>query len=579
MDKENKNNEDDLVKNDEKLEKVEPIEHKSDSDQTDNQSDEKNENSKYQNINDSDKIDPEQNEMNPDTEEQKDNTEEKSEEKSENKVENEKNDQEVKKEDFYEKEPFIDPSIYYHRRKKRVLKTVFISILAFVLTVYFGGVIFHTKHFGTMTKINGMDVSGKSVSQVGDMLLDEAKQYVLSVKYKTEEFQIKVGDANSTVELTQDVTSVVRKNSPFLWFVDIFKSYDYSIPYTVVCDRSELSKYMSTCKSMDVSRMEDPVDAKVIMENGEVVVIEDKTGTKLDVEKVYDKVLYAMKNYEPLLDVEDAGCYVEAHITTESDSILQTKKEAEDFLSIEACYDFGDYIYQIPREELTKMAYVSDDGSIQISHNNVITYAYRLNQKFSTSETERVFKTHDGKKILVYGGYYGWVLDPETEGEELYDLICKKKSFTKEPACERRGYTMCEENDIGYNYVEVDLTNQHVYYFKNGKLKWDSDCVTGQTPGHKTPGGLYDITYKKMHALLIGADYETPVTYWMPFNKGIGLHDANWRREFGGDIYTYSGSHGCVNLPVDKAAELFELVEEGMPVVCYWRDEVEEVKE
>ena len=118
------------------------------------------------------------------------------------------------------------------------------------------------------------------------------------------------------------------------------------------------------------------------------------------------------------------------------------------------------------------------------------------------------------------------------------------------------------------------MSNQHVYYFQNSRLKWDSDCVSGQTPGHKTPGGLYGLTYKKTHATLIGEDYETPVAYWMPFNGGIGLHDANWRGKFGGEIYTYSGSHGCVNLPVDKAAELYEYVEAGMPIVCYWRDEV-----
>lgn len=483
------------------------------------------------------------------------------------------------KSEFYEKEPFIDPSVYAHRRKKRLTRTVIISVVAFIVTVYFGGVLFHLNHFGTMTTINGMNVSGKSVPQVEKLLLDDASAYELAVKYKGEVFNIALGDADSKAELTQSVKSVVKKNSPFLWFVDAFKSYEYKIPYTVLCDRTKLAKFMSTCKSMDESQMKEPVDAKVVMEDGEVVVIPDETGTKLDVEKVYDKILYAMKSFEQELDVEEAGCYVEAHITTESDSILRAKEEAEDFLSIEACIDFGDYTYQIPKEELTKMAFVNADGRVQISQNNVTAYAEKLSDKFSTSYTDRRFKTHDGKDILVYGGYFGWILDSETESEELYDLLCRKKSFTKEPACEKRGYTMCEENDIGYTYVEVDLTNQHVYFYKNGRLKWDSDCVTGQTPGHKTPGGLYGITYKKLHATLIGEDYETPVTYWMPFNGGIGLHDANWRRKFGDDIYTYDGSHGCVNLPVDKAGELFELVEEGMPVVCYWRDEVQEVKD
>ncbi len=31
--------------------------------------------------------------------------------------------------------------------------------------------------------------------------------------------------------------------------------------------------------------------------------------------------------------------------------------------------------------------------------------------------------------------------------------------------------------------------------------------------------------------------YEQPVTYWMPFNGGIGFHDADWQPYFGGDRY------------------------------------------
>ena len=56
---------------------------------------------------------------------------------------------------------------------------------------------------------------------------------------------------------------------------------------------------------------------------------------------------------------------------------------------------------------------------------------------------------------------------------------------------------------------------------------------------------------------------------WMPFNGGIGFHDASWREKFGGTIYQYAGSHGCINLPVEKAKLLYEKVYKGMPVLCH----------
>ena len=77
------------------------------------------------------------------------------------------------------------------------------------------------------------------------------------------------------------------------------------------------------------------------------------------------------------------------------------------------------------------------------------------------------------------------------------------------------------------------------------------------------------MTYKQEHATLNGDNYSTPVNYWMPFNGNVGLHDATWRKSFGGDIYLTSGSHGCVNLPFDKAREIYNIVDKTMPIIVY----------
>ena len=494
--------------------------------------------------------------------------------KTDEQAETEKTENQADAVNLYETEPFIDPSVYRQKRKKRIGRRIAIALVSLLLAVYAGGVFFHMEHFGTDMTINGIDVSGKSKEEVETMLLDDASKYCLDIKFKDMNYKIPLGEAGTTVSLEQSMDSLLKKHSPFLWFVDLFYGYDYKDAYIVHCDKESLKKYMQGCSAMNPANMKDPRDAKVVLEDGEAKIIPDETGTKLDVEKVYDKIINAMEKYEETLDLEKAECYIPAHILADSESILDAKKQADDFMAIDAAYDFDGYIYEIPKDELTKMAYVGSDGTVQISQNNVASYVEKLKDKFSTAGTDREFTTHDNKTILVHGRYYGWVIDGETETEELYELLCKKKSFTKEPACERRGYAMCDQNDIGSTYVEIDLTNQHVYFYQNGRKKWESDCVSGQTPGHKTPGGLYGLDYKKQHATLVGEDYETPVGYWMPFNGGIGLHDANWRRKFGEDIYTYSGSHGCVNLPVDKAAQLYEYVEAGMPIVCYWRDEV-----
>jgi lipoprotein-anchoring transpeptidase ErfK/SrfK len=112
---------------------------------------------------------------------------------------------------------------------------------------------------------------------------------------------------------------------------------------------------------------------------------------------------------------------------------------------------------------------------------------------------------------------------------------------------------------------------------QDGQIVWDAPCVTGNlSKSYDTPAGLYSLTYKQKDRVLRGKlqadgtyEYESPVSFWMPFNGGIGFHDANWRSKFGGTIYQTAGSHGCVNLPPEKAALLYDLVYAGMPVICY----------
>ena len=137
--------------------------------------------------------------------------------------------------------------------------------------------------------------------------------------------------------------------------------------------------------------------------------------------------------------------------------------------------------------------------------------------------------------------------------------------------------------DWGNRYIDVDLTEQHVrMYDDSGALIWESDCVSGDSSkGHDTPTGVNQINDNKRsgNVRLSGLDYNgdgqpdyvSYVEYWMPFVQNlVALHDADWRYSFGGTIYQRDGSHGCVNLPVDKAAELYDLCQVGDVVVVHY---------
>ncbi|MCI6868503.1 MAG: L,D-transpeptidase, partial [Lachnospiraceae bacterium] len=81
-------------------------------------------------------------------------------------------------------------------------------------------------------------------------------------------------------------------------------------------------------------------------------------------------------------------------------------------------------------------------------------------------------------------------------------------------------------------------------------------------------GGVWAIDAKKRDAILTGEGYTAPVSYWMPFNGNVGIHEME-RYAFGSNIYLSNGSHGCINTPYDQAEIIYNVVSIGTPVIVY----------
>ena len=122
--------------------------------------------------------------------------------------------------------------------------------------------------------------------------------------------------------------------------------------------------------------------------------------------------------------------------------------------------------------------------------------------------------------------------------------------------------------ELPKKYIELDISDQNVKLFMDGKEVVDSKVVTGKdsTP---TREGCFEIFAKNRNRYLTGPGYKSYVNYFMPFDGGIGLHDASWRSEFGGEIYRENGSHGCVNMPYDDVKTIYENVEVGTKVLVH----------
>ena len=254
------------------------------------------------------------------------------------------------------------------------------------------------------------------------------------------------------------------------------------------------------------------------------------------------------------------------------------------FCKSEINYQFGSVTEKLPWDTIRDWIVISDGAGVP-DEEKVMEYVQYLEGKYNTRYHTRHFHTSVGTDIDFpdYMNEYGYIINESAEFEKLLSDINSNSSVTREPvyyAVTDDGYETPVfyrregTDDLAGSYVEVNLTAQHLWFYKYGSLVVESDIVSGcVSKGTETQTGVFPLAYKESPSVLTGGNaangYSTPVQYWMPFYEGQGLHDANWRGAFGGSIYVNSGSHGCVNLPPWAAAEIYSEIEPGMAILIY----------
>ena len=274
--------------------------------------------------------------------------------------------------------------------------------------------------------------------------------------------------------------------------------------------------------------------------------------------------------------------YYKPKVTKDDPDLNRLCNSYNEFAGTDITYTFGTEKQKITFEEICNMCEVRGTRAV-LSKDAVAAYVAGLADKYDTRGKARTYTTHDGYKTEFAASQveYGYTIDQEAETEQLYTEIQDHAEVSRDPIYHEGNkwgnpyyYSRKGVDDLNGTFVEVSLTDQHVWFYKEGRLIVDGDCVTGNLSRKMgTSRGMYPIAFKRSPAVLRGGTgkgaYATPVTYWMPFNGGQGLHDATWRGRFGGNIYKYSGSHGCVNLPKKVAKEIYENCKPGMCVIVY----------
>ncbi len=306
----------------------------------------------------------------------------------------------------------------------------------------------------------------------------------------------------------------------------------------------------------------------------------DETRNLLSHDKASEVIERALSEGIFEVDLYEQECYIEVDHTSQMQKTLKQWEDLAGYVESEITYDFGDRKEIVDRAVISGMIAKDEDGvflydesgSFYLDESKIKEYVSGLAEKYNTVNKPRRFHTTRGDIVTVDTGTYGFKLDEKAEREYLMNVIGHKNVRTRKPQFTHTAYTeIYSTNDIGDTYIEVDLTNQHMYYYENGRCKIETPVVTGNTSlGRGTPEKVCYVYSKERNRTLRGEGYASFVNFWMPVYGGVGIHDASWRGSYGGKIYKTNGSHGCINTPYDKVSKLYEMVEIGTPVIIFY---------
>lgn len=460
-----------------------------------------------------------------------------------------------------------------HKLLKKVLLITGLVVLFFII-VYFGiAYLYYGNRFLPNTIVNGNDYSNKSVDAICFDIDTSIDNYALFIYNKDEIIDtIKGSDVDATsVDTINQIQNVCSKQRKLLWGLYFFGNGDnITIDKVISYNKEKLSEIVSSLNCYDMPYTVKSENAKIVLNNNRYEIKPAVYGDEIDKTKFEEVINNAILALENKIVIEDADCYISPTLTEKDESLIFACTKANNILAKDVkIITFGKG-ESLDKNVLGSWISFNDKGEIMANYESIDNYINSLSAKFNTYKKDRQFKTGYGNIVTVKNGDYGRQLDTSKLKSQLSAVVTDDKTTSVELSFLRTAMGSVE-NDIGGTYVEVDLTNQHLFMFVNGKKIIESDIVTGKPDGsHNTPQGTYKLKYKQLNATLRGPGYETPVAYWMPFNGDIGLHDATWQPRFGGDRYINGGSHGCVNLPLSVAKTIYANAVVGMPVICYF---------
>lgn len=456
-------------------------------------------------------------------------------------------------------------------KKQRVGKVlnivVFVcAILVFLLVFLLG---FLAKDvFSYNTYINGVECSFSSVDGAKNKLEKHMNNATLTFYFADDKEYTCIGSHFEFKTNVEQINDVLKSQN-----LEQNASKSYTLENLFTVNEDKVKEYLSSLAIFKESNIRKPQNAKLEWNNkNQVYIVPEKEGNELSLEDAYNFMLQELKEGKTEIDFKQVT-NIEPSILSDDKKLIQQRDEINKIVGTTITYMLYDGSkYVLDSNVMKDWVEQGEDGYYLIDlETNVSNFVDKLAEKSQYSLTSTRFNaTGIGEISIAFGRKTYATINKQEEinkiKKQLENYTNAKFEPTYNPLPNYKGIS---------TYVELDLSRQRLWMYVNGNCIVETPFVSGNvSSGYATPVGIYYLTYKTTNTKLEGynrdgSKYSSPVSFWMPFNGGIGLHDATWRSNFGGKIYLTNGSHGCINLPYNAAKTIYQNIDTSIPIILY----------
>ncbi len=452
------------------------------------------------------------------------------------------------------------------------------------------GLAFYVHHVDTTTlgrkiSVYGLDISKLTVAEAQQKISETFQNKTVILNEDGEDIY-STSLAQMGYSLDQDALKSALES---LWqqrsrkFKILAAQQDYKIDYQIIKDEAQEQTALAE-ENFNSKERTESTDAHIrySKKKQKYVLVKQVVGNQIDENRLLSFVNDTLdeKFKTELLDNEvqivlNEEVYRQPDIEASGEMKQKVKKlnsQLKKYRSTTVTYVFGSETQVLDSETISSWLKIKNSG-ISIDQDAAATYISDMANKYNTIYVPRTFHTSSGTDVTISDNEYGYRIDQEGELAQLLEDLKSGENVSREPVYSSSGMQRNGTDDLTGSYIEVSLDAQHLWLYKDGALVTETDIVSGApTKKRQTYRGAWPIAYKASPFTMSSEEYgyELTVKYWMPFVYGQGLHDASWQTAFGGDRYkTGHGSHGCINLPEDQAALIYNTIDGGYPIIIY----------